>query len=132
MKKVQCEACEYKGYSLEICRYHSAKGGFCNTGDSGEHQLLKKMGKAVAWGAGAGMAAMVAGIGLAPLIGLHAILGHAAAKMTMGGLAGAGVNVARHWKKGDGKPKPKAAQKKVAQKKADRKKAFLLPMYLKG
>ena len=128
MKKAKCEACEYKGYSLEICRYHTANGGSCDTGDSGEHQPLKKMGKAVAWGAGAGLAAMVAGMGVAPIIGLQAVLGHAAAKMAMGGVAGAGVNVARHWKKGEAKPKQKPKHKP----KMARKRAVMLLMYLKG
>lgn len=120
MKKAKCEACEYKGYSMEICRLHSAKGGPCNTKGPGEHQSKAKIGKTVAWGAGVGLAAVVTGMAVAPIIGLQAVLGHVAAKLTMGGVAGAGVNVFRHWKKGEAPPK------------AVRKRAVMMPIYRKG
>jgi hypothetical protein len=122
MKKTDCQKCEFKGYSAEICRYHSINGRSCDKPNAGEQRSLKTMGKALVLGAAAGLTAIVTGIVVGPIIGLNAALGHAvAAKMTVGGgVVGAGVNVTRKWKQGEFKPKPA------------RKRAILLPMYLKG
>jgi len=122
MKKTKCEECEYRGYSPEVCKFHSIQDGSCEEMEDSENHPLKTISKAVAVGAGAGLAATVAGIAVGPIIGLKAALGHAvAAKITAGGgVAGAGVNVARKLKKGTSKTKPA------------RKKQTLLPMYLKG
>jgi len=122
MKKVKCETCEYKGYSAEICRFHSIRGNSCDELDPGRDHSLKRIGKAVVLGAGAGLAATFTGIAVAPIIGLKAALGHAiAAKITVGGgVAGAGVNVARKLKKGESKTRPA------------KRRQMLLPMYLKG
>ena len=121
MKKPKCEACEFRGYSPEVCRFHSTKDGSCEESDDTKDHPLKTISKAVAVGAGAGVAVTLAGMAVGPIIGLKAALGHAvAAKITAGsGVAGAGVNVARKLKKGESKAKTK-------------KKAALLPMYLKG
>ena len=121
MKKTDCEACEYRGYSPAVCKLHSIKDGSCEEPeDCGKHPL-KTISKAVALGAGAGLVATVAGIAVGPSIGLKAALGHAvAAKLTAGGgVVGAGANVARKLKKSKSKAKTK-------------KKPALLPMYLKG
>lgn len=122
MKKVKCESCEYKGYSAEICRYHSLRGGSCSEEDFTSRPAFMRIGKVVALGAGAGLAATFTGMVVAPIIGLKAALGHAiAAKITVGGgVAGAGVNVARKMKKTESGTKPA------------RKRPILLPTYLKG
>lgn len=122
MKKSKCETCEYKGYSPEVCKLHSSKGGATNEDQCGFDHPLKRVGKTLAFGAGAGVAAAFAGIAVAPVIGLKALLGHAvAAKITAGGVAGAGVNIARKWKKNSEGPSRRI-----------RKRKSLLPMYLKG
>lgn len=66
--------------------------------------------------------ATVVGMGAVPVVGLKAAIGHAmAAKITAGGgVAGAGVNVARKAAKGESGAKQR------------KKKRILLPLYLKG
>jgi hypothetical protein len=121
MKKAKCDTCEFRGYSTEVCRFHSTQDGSCEEPDDTGKHPLKTITKAVAVGAGAGVAVTIAGMTVGPIIGLKAALGHViAAKITAGsGVAGAGVNVARQLKKGKSKAKTK-------------KKPVLLPMYLKG
>jgi hypothetical protein len=121
MKKAKCEACEFRGYSTEVCRLHSTHDGSCKEPDDTSKHPLKTITKAVAVGAGAGVAVTIAGIAVGPIIGLNAVLGHAiAAKIIAGsGVVGAGASVARKLKKGSSKAK--APKKRV-----------LLPMYLKG
>lgn len=121
MKKAKCDTCEFRGYSTEVCRFHSTQEGSCEESDDTGKHPLKTIGKAVAVGAGAGVAVTIAGMAVGPIIGLKVALGHTiAAQITAGsGVAGAGANVARKLKKG----KPKAKTKK---------KPVLLPMYLKG
>lgn len=121
MKKLKCDACEYRGYSAELCKLHFSQDGSCEVPDGGWNHPLVKIGKAVVVGAGAGVAMTIAGIAVGPLIGFNALLGPASiAKISAGaGVAGAGVNVAQKMKKGKAKPKNK-------------KRSVLLPMYLRG
>lgn len=123
MKKPKCETCEYKGYSIEFCRYHSISGGGCETpGPAAVQHPVKRIGKAVAVGAGAGLAATFAGIALGPFVGLKAIVSHAiATKITVGGgVAGAGINAALNIKGDASKGRP------------GRKRPLLVPHYVKG
>ncbi len=119
MKKAKCEACEYRGYSPEVCRFQSSLDGSCEGPDG--NNALKTISKAIVVGAGAGVAVTIAGMAVGPIMGFKAVLGHAvAAKITAGsGVAAAGVNVARKLRKGELKSKTK-------------KKPVLMPMYLKG
>ena len=127
MKKPKCETCEYRGYSPEICKFHSAKGNICDD-DPEQDESLKRIGKTVVLGAGAGVVAGVAGVAVAPIVGLKAAMAHAVghavgAKVTVGtavggGVAGAGVEAAKTRKKG------KSGTKQT------RRRTILTPLYL--
>ena len=121
MRKIKCDACEYRGYSAELCKLHSTQDGSCDVPEEGWNHPLVKIGKAVVYGAGAGVAMTLAGIAVGPIIGFNALLGPAGiAKLSAGaGMAGAGVNVAQKWKKSKSKAKNK-------------KRSVPLPMYLRG
>jgi len=123
MKKgrAKCEACEFRGYSSYFCRMHLSKVTQEDCKDCGSYRSLRQVGRTAAFGAGVGAAVTVVGIGVVPVMGLKAAIGHAVvAKLTAGGgMAGAGVNVFRKARKG---------QSKFRQKK---KKRILLPLYLK-
>ena len=99
MKKSQCESCEYKGYSPEVCRLHSSKSSKTDTEKCVLTHPAKRIGKTAALGACAGLIATVVGLAVAPVIGLKAFLLHGAVtNMTAGGAVGAGINVVRKWK----------------------------------
>ncbi len=121
-KKPKCDSCEFRGYSSDFCKLHSNKVSAEDCENCSSHRSLKSVGRTAALGAGVGAIAAVLGIGAAPVVGLKAAIGHAvAAKMTAGGgVAGAGVNVAR-----------KAVKRKSGAKQR-KKKRLLLPLYLKG
>ncbi len=121
-KKPKCETCEFRGYSSDFCKVHLKKVTEEDCENCDSHRSFRSVGKTAALGAGVGAIAAVVGIGAAPVVGLKAAIGHAvAAKMTAGGgVAGAGVNVAR-----------KAVKRKSGAKQR-KKKRLLLPLYLKG
>ncbi|MBF0119417.1 MAG: hypothetical protein HQK79_11320 [Desulfobacterales bacterium] len=108
-QKSQCEACEIRGYSPEICKIHlnkAAKKGH----DVCPHQNpIKKIAKNAAIGAGVGAMAMFLGLAAVPAAAIKAVFGHVmAVKVSAGaggGVAGAGYNIFRKTKKT--KPKPK-------------------------
>ncbi|MBF0451851.1 MAG: hypothetical protein HQK75_14195 [Candidatus Magnetomorum sp.] len=99
MKYSKCDLCEYKGYSQELCRFHMKK----ITGSRDDvcgHYTIKRVSKNAAIGAGVGAVAVFAGLAAAPIMGIKAAFGHLiAAKVSAGGVVGAGVNVARTNKK---------------------------------
>lgn len=120
MKASRCETCEFKGYSPEVCRLHLSKGSGAQEDKDMPCRPINWIGKTAAVGACAGVAATFAGLFAAPVVGLKALIGHSvAAKMTAGGAAGAGVNLARKWKRSPTSPQKPA------------KRGSILPMYLK-
>lgn len=121
MKRSQCETCEYKGYSPEVCRLHSSKSSKASFEECIPPHSIKKIGKTAVLGACAGLVATIAGLATAPVIGLKTLLWHGAVtKMTAGGAVGAGVNVVRKWKGSSSIPKSAG------------KKNTLFPASLKG
>jgi hypothetical protein len=119
-KKPKCETCQFRGYSSNFCKLHLQKVSKDDCESCNSHRTLKSVGKTAAVGAGFGAMATVAGMAAVPAVGLKAIIGHAvAAKIAAGGgVAGAGVNVARQ-----------AAKRKSAAKER-KKRRVLLPLYL--
>jgi len=120
MKKIRtkCLHCSLRGYSPDFCKFHheNVPPGL----DDDENECLLFWSKKAAIGAGAGIAGMVAGMAVLPAFGMKAILGHfVAAKMTgVGGIVGAGTNVAANLKK--------------QQKKKTKKRSVILPRQLGG
>lgn len=97
-KKSPCDNCTIKGYSFEICKKHLehlAHEGSSSKKPGLDPQVKSLVGKA-AVGAGIGAGVCLAGMAVAPAIGVKALLGHLiAAKVTgAGGVVGAGANVA--------------------------------------
>ncbi|HUV49770.1 MAG TPA: hypothetical protein VMW78_01945 [Anaerolineae bacterium] len=104
-----CATCEFRGYSAYVCKLHHKKmtGKECDSRGS-----LKCIGKTVAVGAGAGIIASTVGmIAMLPAIGIKTLFAHLLAVKVGagGGVAGAGVNLAR-----------KATEKDHAEKKKKR------------
>lgn len=119
-EKMECDTCEMRGYSAYFCRLHAKiTKQACRNYRS--YDSIRRVGKTAALGAGAGVAATVVGIGVAPVLGIKAAIGHVvAAKLTAGGgVAGAWANVCRKAIKGQSEGKP------------GKKKRILLPRYLK-
>lgn len=101
-KTAKCGTCEYKGYSVEICKNHLNRMLTEQQEDCPHYRLsLKGLGKDVALGAGVGAAATVAGAAAISGAAIKAFLGHLAlVKIGVGGgAAGAGFNVFRNAKK---------------------------------
>jgi hypothetical protein len=105
MKKMECETCQIKGYSPEVCRLHASKVSKSNPDKCIPPHSAKRIGKTAVLGACAGLVVTIAGLAAAPLIGIKALLWHGAVtKMSAGGAVGAGLNVVRKWKGGSSSP----------------------------
>ena len=115
--KSECDTCPIVGYSPDLCRMHlrhMAKGKKRYSSQP-ESIPWRRWGRNAALGAGVGVVGTVAGMAVFPSLGMKAVLGHlVAAKIAgVGGVAGAGTNVAVNYKdkdKGEEKKKPEADQ----------------------
>nr|WCC90932.1 magnetosome protein Mad7 [Desulfobacteraceae bacterium] len=115
MKQKKCDNCEYKGYSLEICKLHMKKMQ-CDPELETKNYKIKTMSKSAAYGAGIGVLTVIAGIAAAPVIGLKALIGHVAVTKASasGGVVGAGINVARNTSQKDKLQMQKLKRKTMA------------------
>ena len=117
--KSECDTCAIKGYSPDLCRMHlrhMAKGEK-RCASQPESIPWRRWGRNAALGAGAGVVGTVAGMAVLPTFGMKALLGHlVSAKIAgVGGVAGAGANVAINYKDKD-KDKETPAQNNANKK----------------
>lgn len=127
-KENPCLTCSLRGYSPELCTLHrkylKSERYAKRSLDGGSSRMGGKIGKALAFGACAGLVTSSVGLTAACLIGLKGLCETVLATTVVAGagMAGAVTNVAvtmRHDEAGPSKTKPK-------------RKVFLPPMYLNG
>ncbi len=109
----ECETCEMRGYSPELCKIHIQHLVHSKKTDNPSKSGWRYWGVKMAIGAGVGVTGAVAGMTVVPVFGVKAMLGHMMAVKVAGGggAVGAGSNVALSIKnKGGTRPNKKKKQ----------------------
>ncbi|MBF0228362.1 MAG: hypothetical protein HQK63_02020 [Desulfamplus sp.] len=143
--KSKCDACELKGYSPELCKFHirnMAKSHHDNLLDHNRQNKMDcshyressilKYGKTAAVGAGVGLVAVCGSMAVIPSVALKALFGHVAAVKVSGcaggGVAGAGINIFRKTKT----EHDISIKKELKKKSSKRRKHFYFPLPITG
>ena len=115
--KKQCETCELKGYSPELCKVHYQRSHERDEiPQTCPHRIsVKEVGKSAMLGAGVGVAATVIGLAAVPAATIKTLCGHVVAcklgASAGGGVTGAGINAYRKTKKQRGGAKDKSKRR---------------------
>ena len=103
----ECDQCEYRGYSRELCQAHARKCAALQGKEPKPVPVPLKVGAVTLAGAGVGVATIVLGTTAVSLVGGAALIHAALFKLGAGaGLAGGGIgffkSLSRQGRKQDG------------------------------